>query len=57
MIATAAFAYVYFYPTIHALANRHVNRGGVFFVNLLAGWTIIGWFCTLIWAFDHEKEG
>lgn len=26
------------------------NYTGIFLVNLLAGWTLVGWFACLIWA-------
>lgn len=32
----------YFVPTVIAMLRRH-NVGGVFLVNLLLGWTFLGW--------------
>ena len=41
-------AIFYFLPTI--LARHKGDFMGIFLVNLLAGWTVIGWFIALIWA-------
>jgi hypothetical protein len=40
---------VYFLPFIVALLRSH-NPGGVFVVNLLLGWTLIGWAVALVMA-------
>jgi hypothetical protein len=44
-------AALYFLPTIVALLRRK-KQGGVtiLFVNLLFGWTIIGWIIAMAWA-------
>jgi len=41
---------VYFVPTIVAVARKHEQTGLVFLVNVLAGWSGIGWILTLLWA-------
>jgi hypothetical protein len=39
---------LYFLPTILALMRKGTtNRGSVFLINLLTGWTVIGWFVAL----------
>lgn len=40
---------VYFIPFIIAAARSH-NTTGVFLVNLLVGWTFIGWLVALVMA-------
>ena len=42
-------AALYFLPTIVASPRGH-RTGGIFILNLLFGWTIIGWWAILIWA-------
>jgi len=43
---------IYFLPT---LIGRHkADATGIFIVNLLFGWTVIGWFIALIWACAAE---
>lgn len=39
---------LYFLPTI--IARDKPDVMGIFLVNLLFGWTVIGWFVALIWA-------
>ena len=42
---------VYFLPTFIAMSRGKANgTGGVFIVNLLLGWCVIGWFVAFIWA-------
>jgi hypothetical protein len=40
----------YLVPTFVALLRHHHNVSGVFVVNLLTGWTVIGWIAALIMA-------
>jgi len=46
-------AVLYFLPTL--LARHKEDFMGIFLVNLLAGWTVIGWFIALIWACSAER--
>jgi hypothetical protein len=41
---------LYFVPTLIASARHLPARGAIFVVNLLLGWTFIGWVAALIWA-------
>ena len=42
---------IYFVPTIVAMVREHHNRVAIIVLNLLVGWTIIGWVIALVWAF------
>lgn len=44
--------FVYFFPTYVAFVLHHNDWKGVFFVNLLLGWTILLWFVALVWSID-----
>jgi len=44
---------LYFLPTIIARDKAEVMA--IFLVNLLFGWTVIGWFVALIWACAAES--
>jgi hypothetical protein len=37
-------------PTLIALRRKHEHRVAITFLNLLAGWTGIGWIVALVWA-------
>ena len=41
---------LFFLPTIIAVLRHHRNTLAVFLVNLLLGWTGIGWIAALIWS-------
>ncbi|MDM8000719.1 MAG: superinfection immunity protein [Dehalococcoidia bacterium] len=41
---------LYFLPTIVILARRKKNVLGPILVNILLGWTVVGWIAALIWA-------
>jgi Superinfection immunity protein len=43
--------FVYFMPTILAKGRNHHNASAVFIINLLLGWTLVGWAVALAWAF------
>ncbi|MBB1617009.1 hypothetical protein A9978_31625 [Pseudomonas sp. UMC65] len=53
MIATVVFfpsaIALYFYPAICAL-GEHPKATPIFALNLLAGWTFVGWVAAFIWA-------
>jgi T4 superinfection immunity protein len=44
---------LYFLPTI--IGRYKADAMGIFLVNLLFGWTVIGWFIALIWAYAGER--
>ncbi len=41
---------LYFLPTVVAVARGHHNSGSISLVNLLLGWTFIGWVVALVWS-------
>jgi Superinfection immunity protein len=43
-------AATYFLPAIVAAMRRHHNSVAIFVLNLLLGWTLIGWVGALVWA-------
>jgi hypothetical protein len=48
----------YFVPTIVAKALGHSRAGLIFLVNLLAGWTQIGWIAAfaMVWLIKPEED-
>jgi hypothetical protein len=56
VLAIATSTAFYFLPAIIA-GTRHARHfGGIFLLDLLFGWTVIGWLGTLIWACTDEAE-
>ena len=46
----------YFLPTIIAILRHKANAGGIFVLNLLLGWTLIGWIGALVWALSADAQ-
>lgn len=46
----------YFLPTVLAAVRRKRNFMAIAALNLLLGWSVIGWIVALVWAFTHDKE-
>ena len=44
---------IYFLPTI--IGYKHKNFNSIFILNLLLGWTLIGWVVAIVWAVSHEE--
>lgn len=40
----------YLAPTIVAFVRHHHNQWAIFALNLLLGWTVIGWVVALVWS-------
>ena len=47
---------LYLLPAAIASARHHRNAGPIFIVNLVFGWTLIGWVVCLAWAFSHQPQ-
>ena len=51
------FLAIYFVPTIIAFRRNHAYKGIIFVINLVFGFTGLGWAGSLIWAiFPSEKS-
>jgi len=50
------FLPLYFLPTIVANARKNTNSQVIFVLNLLLGWTILGWIGAMIWAFSSTAK-
>lgn len=46
---------IYFLPTIVATIKEKKNSTAIFILNLLVGWTLIGWVVALVWSFTEDK--
>jgi Tfp pilus assembly protein PilV len=45
---------IYFMPSFIAMGRKSENSGWIFLVNLLIGWTCIGWVVAFIWSLTSE---
>lgn len=55
IIGIALFS-VYFLPAIIANNRNHHNKGAVFALNLLLGWTLLGWIGALVWSLTRTED-
>jgi hypothetical protein len=46
---------IYLVPTIIAWRRLHPNRTTIFILNLLAGWTLVGWVAALVWSTSRKR--
>ena len=46
---------IYFIPFIVAANKEHSQTGAIFVLNLLLGWTFLGWVIALVWASMNEN--
>ena len=54
MVALVALGALYFLPAI--VASKKRNYTAILILNLLLGWTLIGWVIALVWATCKDKE-
>jgi hypothetical protein len=45
---------IYFFPSYIAHKRNHKNLVAIFALNLLTGWTFIGWVVALVWALKND---
>lgn len=45
---------IYFLPTIIAFSKHKRNKGAIFALNFLLGFTFIGWIVSLVWALTNN---
>jgi len=55
VLAIVVIPPVYFVPSVLAASRSHPQGTAIFFVNLLLGWTVIGWVACLIWGGSAES--
>lgn len=49
LLVILIFAF-YFLPTLIAFLRQHKNKLAIFLLNLLLGWTVLGWVVSLVWS-------
>ena len=46
----------YFIPSIIAVTRHHASKGAIIAVNLLLGWSLVGWLWALIWSLSNANN-
>lgn len=47
---------IYFLPSFNASSRKHPDGSSIFLLNLLLGWTLIGWVAALVWSASSIKN-
>ena len=55
MVFLIIYSVFYFIPTILAFASDHDNKIAIFLLNLLLGWTVLGWIIAIVWVATKRK--
>lgn len=50
IVLLMAFLIVYFVPSSIAFYRNHTYKAGILALNLLLGWTFIGWVVSMVWS-------
>ena len=50
------FCIFYFVPAINAKSRHHKNTAAIVALNLLLGWTLIGWVVAMVWSLTDNKK-
>jgi hypothetical protein len=48
------FFVIYFTPSLIGFSKKKKNSGAIFALNLLVGWTVIGWLGAFIWSLTNS---
>ena len=56
LTAVTMIAIFYFFPAIVSIHRRHHNRLAISAMNLLLGWTFLGWIAAFIWGLTAVRE-
>jgi hypothetical protein len=46
--------FLYFLPSLEALFKRKRNTAAIVALNLLLGWTFVGWVAALVWSLTKD---
>lgn len=57
LVILAVGAGLYFLPAVIAAARGHHQAGAIFVLDLLLGWTLLGWIVAIVWSFTATGSG
>jgi hypothetical protein len=46
---------IYFLPSFAAKSRKHSKQQAIFLLNLLLGWSFLGWVVALVWAYTENN--
>jgi hypothetical protein len=45
---------IYFLPSLIGFSKKKKNSGALFALNLLLGWTLLGWVAAFVWSLTNS---
>lgn len=51
-----AGTFIYLFPCFIADLRKHENATAIAALNLLLGWTILGWIAAFVWALTAQRR-
>lgn len=55
MIGVMIGLFIYLLPAFIAYERAHANRHAILLINLLFGWSVIGWIGSLVWSVTSSR--
>jgi MFS family permease len=55
-LSLIALIALYFVPTAIAVKRKHRSIGAIVALNILAGWSFIGWLVALVWSLSSTQQ-
>jgi hypothetical protein len=55
MMLLVCAVFIYLIPSVVAFSNGHRNAMAILMLNVLLGWTFLGWVAALVWAMTRDK--
>lgn len=55
MMLLVCAVFIYLIPSVVAFGNGHRNKAAILMLNVLLGWTFLGWVAALVWAMTRDK--
>ncbi|QQK77618.1 superinfection immunity protein [Salicibibacter cibarius] len=56
IIGIAVAIGIYGIPTIIAFTRNHKNKTAILALNILLGWTFLGWVACLVWSLTNDQS-
>lgn len=56
LLITTLVLFAYMLPTVVASSRHHRNASAIGVLNILLGWTGIGWIAALVWASTNDID-
>ncbi len=55
MMLLVCAVFIYLIPSVVAFSKGHRNAMAILMLNVLLGWTFLGWVAALVWAMTRDK--